>query len=116
MRLGWTLLDQTCQVCFTPLVRSPAPQRQLLCVKCGRDTTNAPSAPNGPGVLSNASVVNGLPSSYHPLVDGDDMTNDEEEQDPGVMEVDGSLRPNQTECIQLNVCNVTDNSGSTGSI
>lgn len=80
-------------------MRSPAPQGQLLCVKCGRDTTVAPPVTNGTDGSTSTGVLDALPNNYHPLVNGDDMDSDEEEQEAGVMEVETSLRLTQSECI-----------------
>ena len=97
---GWTLLDQSCAVCFTPLVRSPSPDHQLLCVRCGRDTTSAP--PNGihlSPTTSAAEESNRPPATYHPFINGDDMDSEEDELEAGrVMEVElrGDTNP---DCI-----------------
>jgi len=84
---GWRLLDQSCGVCYTPMLRSPAPGSQLLCVKCGSDTTNTSSLPNGTSTSSTTATTDGdrPPAGYHPFVNGDDMDSDEEEQEAGVI-------------------------------
>lgn len=79
-----------CRECYTPLVRSPLPDRQLLCVKCNRDTTLTngvqPSTSSGPEDIL-------PPSNYHSVVDGDQMDSDEEEQEAGVMQDDPNVIP-----------------------
>ena len=73
------------------MVRSPAPARQLLCVKCGRDTTTSSPLPNGS--RSSAPTVTETdrpPNGYHPFVNGDDMDSDEDEPEAGVMQDDGT--------------------------
>ena len=89
---GWTLLDQHCPVCFTPLLRARAPATQLLCVKCGRDTSSSSTLPNGttPAIVGVSSDM--PPPGYHPVVNGDEMDSDEEEQEAGVMVVDSTAR------------------------
>ena len=98
---GWTLLDEVCSECLTPLVRSPAPDRRFHCVKCNRDMTVllpssvSPSPSAGPnGTLP--------PSDYRPVVNGDEMDSDEEENEGGIMVDDPPARapqPNANECI-----------------
>lgn len=68
------------------MVRSPTPARQLLCVKCGRDTSNVPLT-NDTSTSTTGTAVNGdlQPAGYHPFVNGDDMDS-EEEQGRGVMQ------------------------------
>jgi len=70
------------------MLRSPAPGSQLLCVKCGSDTTNTSPLPNGTSTSSTAAITDGdrPPAGYHPFVNGDDMDSDEEEQEGGVMQ------------------------------
>lgn len=73
------------------MLRSPAPDRQLLCVKCGRDTTVP--LPNGtPASPTTTSQDNNPPAGYHPFLNGDDMDPDEEEHEAGVMDVDPTAR------------------------
>jgi len=69
------------------MLRSPAPASQLLCVKCGRDTSNVPLS-NGTSTSATNTTADGdrPPAGYHPFVDGDDMDSDEEEQEAGVMQ------------------------------
>lgn len=69
------------------MVRSPAPARRLVCVKCGRDTSTVPLT-DGTSTSTTSTTANGdiQPAGYHPLVNGDDMASDEEEQGPGVMQ------------------------------
>ena len=77
------------------MVRSPAPNRQLLCVRCNRDTT-AP-LPNGiPASPTSPTDNNRPPAGYHPFVNGDDMDNDEDEPDIGGMQVDPTVRAQET--------------------
>jgi hypothetical protein len=75
------------------MLRSPTPDRQLLCVKCGRDTTS--SLPNGTGSSSPpVSGDNRPPASYHPFLNGDDMDSEEVEPEGG-MHVDRTIPHNQ---------------------
>lgn len=77
------------------MLRSPAPDHQLLCVKCGRDTTSP--LPNGTGSSSPpVSGDNRPPASYHPFLNGDDMDSDEVEHDGG-MQVDRAVANNQVD-------------------
>jgi len=86
-----------CRECYTPLVRSPSPDRQLLCVKCNRDTTLT----NGVHPSTSSGSEDILPPvNYHPVVDGDQMDSDEEEQEAGVMQDDPTAIPVlATECV-----------------
>jgi len=70
------------------MLRSPAPASQLLCVKCGSDTTNTSSLPNGSTTSPTSTITDGdrPPAGYHPFVNGDEMDSDEEEQEAGVMQ------------------------------
>ena len=72
------------------MLRSPAPESQLLCVKCGRDTTSS-TLPNGTG-SSPTTISDRPPAGYHPFLNGDAMDSDPEEQEAGVMEVDPTAR------------------------
>lgn len=73
------------------MVRSPAPDRQLLCVRCNRDTTVP--LPNGVPVSPTSPVDdNRPPVGYHPFVNGDDMESDEDELDVGGMQMDTTVR------------------------
>jgi hypothetical protein len=76
-----------CPECLTPLVRSPAPDRRFLCVKCHRDTTS--DLTNGVST-SISSRPNGTvaSSNYQIVVDGDEMDSDQEDQEAGVMQDD----------------------------
>jgi hypothetical protein len=77
------------------MVRSPAPNRQLLCVRCNRDTT-APLTNGSPASPTSPTDSNRPPAGYHPFVNGDDMDNDEDEPDVGGMQVDPTVRAQET--------------------
>ena len=72
------------------MVRSPAPDLQLLCVKCGRDTS-AP-LPNGTTTPAQATTP---PPGYHPFINGEEMDSDLEEEEAGVMQVERAAVANQ---------------------
>jgi hypothetical protein len=82
------------------MVRSPAPDRELLCVQCGRDTT---SLPNGTHASPTSVTSGNIPAAgYHPFVNGDDMDSDDGVQEAGVMEVDrtsSAIETTLTDCI-----------------
>jgi hypothetical protein len=56
-------------------------------VKCGSDTTST-SVPNGTSTSPTSTITDGdrPPADYHPLVNGDGMDSDEEEQEVRVMQ------------------------------
>ena len=72
------------------MLRSPSADRQLLCVKCGRDTTSS-TLPNGTA-SSPATISDRPPAGYHPFLNGDAMDSDSEEHEAGVMQVDPTTR------------------------
>ena len=72
------------------MLRSPAPESQLLCVKCGRDTTSS-TLPNGTGSAP-PTISDRPPAGYHPFLNGDAMDSDSEEHEAGVMQVDPTAR------------------------
>jgi hypothetical protein len=82
------------------MVRSPAPNRQLLCVRCNRDTTvplvNGISASPTSPTADNRPPVGYQPVNYHPFVNGDDMENDEDEPEIGGMQVDHTVHAQET--------------------
>ena len=94
--LGWTLLDQACRDCYTPLMRSPPPDRRLFCVRCNRDTTLPNGVPASPSTAPSEILP---PSSYRPVVNGDQMDSDEEEGEAGVMEDDPTAPAAQASAI-----------------
>ena len=70
----------------------------MHCVKCARDTT-AP-VPNGtPASPTIASNTNARPADYQPVVNGDRMDSDEDNQEAGDMEVERAVNSNQMECV-----------------
>ena len=72
------------------MLRSPAPDHQFLCVKCGRDTTSS-ALPNSAG-SSPTTISDRPPAGYHPFLNGDAMDSDSEEHEAGVMQVDPTAR------------------------
>lgn len=72
------------------MLRSPAPDLQLLCVKCGSDTTSS-TLPNRTG-SSPTTISDRPPAGYHPFLNGDAMDSDSEEHEAGVMQVDPTAR------------------------
>jgi hypothetical protein len=82
------------------MVRSPAPDRELLCVRCGRDRT---SLPNGTHASPTSATSSNIPAAgYHPFINGDDMDSDEAVQETGGMEVDrttAAIQTTLTDCI-----------------
>ena len=70
------------------MLRSPPPTNHLLCVNCGRDTSDPSSVPNDISASATSATTNGdgPPVGYHPFVNGDDMDSDEEDQEGGVMQ------------------------------
>jgi hypothetical protein len=90
------------------MVRSPAPDRQLLCVRCNRDTTIP--LPNGvPVSPTRPADDNRPPAGYHPFVNGDDMESDEDELDVGGMQVDTTARPQETSQIDRTLTQMSPN-------
>jgi hypothetical protein len=98
------------------MVRSPAPNTQLLCVRCNRDTTIP--LPNGISASPTSPTDdNRPPAGYHPFVNGDDMENDEDEPDIGGMQVDPTVRAHETSQLDCTTPNWSSNvSGPTTAI